>query len=75
MELYPMLVDAQIVLIVITLVIWAKKDVVAEWERRIRRMVKRRRKGVIRCSDGKVVGERIAPAMTAEEIVKVCNSL
>lgn len=75
MELYPMLVDAQFILIVITLVIWAKKDVVAEWERRIRRMVKRRRKGGIRCADGKVIGERIAPAMTAEEIVKVCNSL
>lgn len=59
MDWFPILFDAQLVLLVITLVIWALHKPTGR---------KRRRKPVI-------VETRPAPQMTAEEIVRVVNSL
>ena len=68
MDWLPILFDAQLILIVVVLVAWAL-------HKQPEKRRERRRKAGIRCTDGKVVGKRPTPAMTAEEIVKVCNSL
>lgn len=70
MDWFPILFDVQLVLMVIVLVIWARSP--AKNKRHVARQ--RRQATGIRCTDGKVIGKP-APAMTAEEIVKVCDSL
>ena len=62
MDRFPILFDAQLALLVITLVIWAMDDKVAAWERRVLRRIRRRKKAGIRCTDGKVVGCEIRTA-------------
>ena len=73
MDWFPILFDAQIVLLVVALVIWANEKAIIRWRRRLIRRIKRRKAG-IRCTDGKIVGG-IAPAMSAEEVIAVCSSL
>ena len=55
MDLYPILFDAQLVLIVLTLVIWVYDDRIKAWERQVFRRLRRRKTG-IRGIDGKMVG-------------------
>lgn len=73
MDWFPMLFDALLVVLVITLVIWAFDDKLVAWRRRFARKIRRQR-AVIRCTDGKVVGG-ITPTMSAEEVIAICNSI
>lgn len=79
-DLFPILFDAQLIVFVGVLVIWAKYETVIRWVRRARRWAVRtirrirRGRGRIICTDGNIAGW-IAPAMSAEEVVAVCNSL
>jgi hypothetical protein len=75
MDILPILFDAEFVLLVITLVILAKKEAVARFERRVIRWIRRRKKQGIRCTDGHIVSGGPVPQMTAEEIVRICNEL
>ena len=74
MDLYPILFDAQLVVIAATLVIWVFDDKLKAWERRVLRRNRRRKAGV-RCTDGKVVGRKPVPAMTAEEVIAICRDI
>ena len=81
MDILPILFDTQLVIFVMVLIIWAKYETVIRWARMARRWavrmirrIRRRKAAGIRCTDGKVVGG-IAPAMTAEEVIRVCSSL
>lgn len=65
MDWFPIVFDTQLVLLVIVLVIWARKPA---------RRRRRRNTAGVRCTDGKVVGG-ITPSMSAEEVIAVCNSL
>ena len=67
MDILPVLFDAELVLLVITLVIWALYKPAKHR--------KRRRKEGIRCTDGHIVSGGPVPQMTAEEIVRICNEL
>ena len=74
MDLYPILFDAQLVVIVATLVIWVFDDKIKAWERRVLRR-NRRRKAGIRCTDGRIVGRKPVPSMTAEEVIAICRDI
>ena len=73
MDWFPILFDAQLVLLVAALVLWVFDDKLVAWRRRVVRKIRRRKAG-IRCTDGKIVGG-ITPAMSAEEVIAVCNSI
>lgn len=73
MDRFPILFNAELLLLVAALVIWAFDDKLVAWRRHVVRRIRRRKAG-IRCTDGHIVGG-ITPAMSAEEVVKVCNSL
>lgn len=75
MDILPILFDAELFLLVITLVIWAKKEAVARFERRVARWFRRRKAQGIRCTDGHIVSGGPVPQMTAEEIIRICNEL
>lgn len=74
MDLLPILFDAQLFVIVATLVICAFDDKIKALERRVFRR-NRRRKAGIRCTDGKVIGKKPVPAMTAEEVIAICKDI
>lgn len=65
MDIFPILFDAQLILLVGVLVAWALY--------KPRRRQHRRQEG-IRCTDGKIVGG-MTPAMSAEEVIAICNSI
>ena len=81
MDILPILFDAQLVIFVMVLIIWAKYETVIRWARMARRwmvwMIRRVRRstGGIRCTDGHVVSGKPVPQMTAEEIVMICNGI
>lgn len=74
MDLLPILFDAQLFVIVVVLICIVFEDKLKAFEQRVFRRFKRRKEGV-RCMDGKIVGAKPIPVMTAEEIIKVCDSL
>ena len=57
MDLYPIMFDAQLVIIVLTLVLIAFDGKIAALEKKVIRRFRRKKTG-IRCTDGKVVGWR-----------------
>ena len=69
MDKFAVLFDAQLILIVAVLVAWAKKEALIRWERKARRTIRRIRR------HRQPVEARPTPRMTAEEIVRVVNSL
>lgn len=69
---FPILFDAMLVVIVVTLVIWAFDDKIKAWERRVFR---RKKKKGIRCTDGRIVGMKPIPSMTAEEVIAICRDI
>ena len=71
---FPILFDAQLVVIVATLVFWACYDKIMVFIRRVFRR-NRRRKAWIRCTDGKIVGAKPIPSMTAEEVIAICRDI
>ena len=57
MDWYPILFDAQLVIIILTLVLFAFDVKITAWEKNVIRRFRRKKTG-IRCTDGKVVGWR-----------------
>ena len=73
MDWFPIVFNVELILFVITLVFIAKEDVLIRLRRRVIRMIGRRR-AAHRASE-QIHTAPVRPAMTAEEIVKVCDSL
>ena len=74
MDLYPILFDAQLVVIVATLVIYVFDDRIKAWEQRVIRNIRKKKNG-IRCTDGRIVGAKPIPSMTAEEVIAICRDI
>ena len=70
---FPILFDAQLIVIVATLVILVFDDKIKAWERRVFRR-NRRRKAGIRCTDGKIVGMKEIPTVQAEKVIELCRN-
>ena len=73
MDIFPILFDIQLVLLVITLVAIAKEDVLLRWRRRVVRMIRRRRAARRGCEQLHTAPVR--PRMSAKEVIGVCRSL
>lgn len=73
MDLYPILFNAQLVLIVVTLIVIVFDDRIKRWENKVIRRIKRR--GGIRTTDGKVVCRDSVHRMSGAEIVRIINDV
>ena len=73
MDWFPILFNVELILFVITLVFIAKEDVLIRLRRCVIRVIRRRR--AANSADEQIHAAPVRPAMTAEEIVKVCDSL
>lgn len=73
MDWYPMLFDAQLVVIVATLVICVFDDKIKAWEQRVIRNFTKTKNG-IRCTDGRIVGMKEIPMVQAEKVVELCRN-
>ena len=76
MDKFAILFDVQLILIVITMLAVAIEDKLFRFERKAARRI-REKISALRTGKRKDAEEIVvpAPAMTAEEIVQVCNSL
>lgn len=73
MDIYPMLFDLQLIVIIATLLVFAFDDKIKRWEKSVMRRI--RHKGGIRMTDGKVICRDRVHRMSGEEIVRIVNDV
>ncbi len=70
---FPILFDAQLVVIVVMLVILVFDDKIKAWEQKMIRNIRKKKNG-IRCTDGKIVGMKEIPTVQAEKVIELCRN-